>query len=118
MIAAFYTSLVYVFSGNADYFQGIHGSSSLLVAASIGFRHAFPYREVCPTSYIPRQIRMLLPPRFIFQSRHLPFLLLTLIILGGLVVFPSSIGPEVCPGVISYFTSWFYIRYLMTRMAK
>ena len=88
------------------------GSIGLVLTVVIGVRHAFPLKEIFNLGKIfPTALHGLLPARGIVQARHLPFIILSTEVVGA-ILFPSWFS-EWPLGVISYFSAWFYIRYLM-----
>jgi hypothetical protein len=80
-----------------------HGQSGVLMAASIGYRHAFPTRPLAPF------LSELIPTR-IFQSRHLPFVLLCSSFIGSLCA--PRYFTDFQFAAFSFFWAWFYLRYL------
>jgi hypothetical protein len=88
------------------------GSVGLVLTVVIGVRHAFPLKEILNLGKIfPASLQVLLPARGIMQARHLAFIILTTELVGA-VLFPSWFT-EWPLGIISYFSAWFYLRYLM-----
>lgn len=83
-----------------DFFAGTRGCSGLVVALSVGLRHAYPL-EVLP--FVPKP--------WALQCQHLPFCIAIIYILLGLL------GPQMFPewpfAPLAFFTAWFYLRYLM-----
>lgn len=90
----------------------LSGCAGLMLTLVIGFRHAFPYKEVINLNkYFPHALHDFLPARGLVQSRHIPFLCL----LSEIVfrVISPAYFPEWSLAVTAFFASWFYIRYLM-----
>ena len=104
--------LFFMMFGSESLFTQVSGCVGLVIPLVIGFRHAFPYKELLNLNkFLPSVLHDVLPARGLIQSRHLPFLcLVTQATLS--LIFPS-VFPEWPLAVISYFASWFYIRYLM-----
>jgi hypothetical protein len=104
--------LFFMMFGSESLFNQVSGCVGLVIPLVIGFRHAFPYKELVNLNKIlPAVLHEFLPARGLIQSRHLPFLCLsTQCVLS--FIFPSTF-PEWPLALISYFASWFYIRYLM-----
>ena len=78
------------------------GCGPLLIAISVAHRHAFPLTPLAPslTDLIPKRL---------FQSRHLPFILIVAEIIGRLT-FPSAFT-ESHVSLFSLFFAWLHIRY-------
>lgn len=84
------------------------GCAGLVFALVIGFRHAFPYKEVVNLNKYFQQV---LPARGLVQSRHIPFI--CLLSEFALAWFFPLYFTEWPLAMAAYFSSWFYIRYLM-----
>ena len=90
----------------------LSGCIGLVITLVIGFRHAFPYKQVLNLNrYFPPILHELLPARGLVQSRHLPFLILCSALALGWF-FPFYF-PDWVFALPSFFASWFFIRYLM-----
>jgi hypothetical protein len=75
----------------------------LNMAITMAYRHAFPLKPIAPS------MSDIIPTR-IFQSRHMPFLVLLFNFSDAL--FSKSLGIAVI-SCASFFWSWFYIRYFL-----
>ncbi|CAJ1410997.1 unnamed protein product, partial [Effrenium voratum] len=85
-------------SREKDFFSGTRGCCGLVVALSVGLRHAYPL-EALP--FVPKAWGL--------QCQHLPFCLALLCTLLGL----GSLLPEWPYAPLAFFFAWFYLRYLM-----
>jgi hypothetical protein len=103
---------MYILSGSEALLIPIGGCIGMVIPLVVGFRHVFPYKELFNLNkLLPTAVHEFLPARGLVQSRHLPFLCLAgQCVLGFL--FPSSFR-EWPLALVAYFSSWFYIRYLM-----
>ena len=104
--------VVFLIFGLEWIFTPVGGSIGLVIPLVIGFRHAFPYKELVNLNkMLPTILHECLPARGLVQSRHLPFLCLSAELTLSLI-FPTRFS-EWPLAVVGYFASWFYIRYLM-----
>ena len=88
------------------------GCVAIVLTLLIGFRHAFPFKEVLNLNRVlPAAVHEFLPARGLIQARHLPFLCLSSELVLA-VAFPSWFSDWPI-GIVAYFSAWFYIRYLM-----
>jgi hypothetical protein len=93
-------------------YSGIAGSTGLIVPLAMGFRNALPYQEVINLNkYLPAKLHGHLPGRGNIQARHVPFLCLMYEIVGA-CIFPSCFT-ELPLVLLSFLSSWCYIRYFM-----
>ncbi len=104
--------LVFIIFRNESFFIPVGGTTGYIIALLIGFRHAFPYQEIINLyKIIPSPMNELLPARGILQARHLPFLCLVMELC--LAVLAPAYFQEWPLALLSFLSSWVYIRYLM-----
>jgi len=84
-----------------DFFRPVRGCCGLIVALSVGLRHAYPL-EVLP----------LVPKNWGLQWRHLPISLVACALACGLLG-PAWLLPEWPFAPAALFFAWLYLRYIM-----